>query len=240
MHNFIDNYLFLFKEYFNYILTINIINININTFIGIFIFGFLTSLNPCSISIVPIYFTYTNSKGMLKSNSANLLFITGYFANFITIGIFIIYFARVYRTIVENFDLTSGILLSFIGVTLLKVLPMTSLLTEKNLPKALKINEYINTFFIGFTSGFLTSTCNIPILITLLTWLSSLNNSIISMVLAMTYLVGYSMSIIFVSILKIFLDKIVMFNHIISWLTSILGAITLSSGIFSICHFFKL
>jgi len=117
---------------------------------------------------------------------------------------------------------------------------MTNILTEKSLPTALKINQYINTFFIGFTSGFLTSTCNIPILITLLTWLSSLHNSITSTLLAITYLVGYSMSIILISFLKRFLDKIIMFNYIVSWLTSILGAITLSSGIFSICHFFKL
>nr|QUE28074.1 dsbD [Sahlingia subintegra] len=239
MYNLIDNSIFLFKEYCNYILTINIINIDINTFIGIFIFGVITSLNPCSISIIPIYFTYTNKTEIFNKNK-NMLFIIGYFTNFITIGIFIIYFSKVYRNIVQFSDLTSGILLLFIGITLLKFLPITTVLTEKTILPDFIINNSVNSFIVGFTSGFLTSTCNIPIIITLITWLSSLHNSIISTSLAITYMIGYSMSIVFASALQHFLDEIVIFHRLISWLTSILGAITLSGGIFSICHFFKL
>lgn len=236
IYNFIDNYIFLFKEYCNYILTINTINININTFMGILAFGWLTSLNPCSISIVPIYLSYIGNKNDTSKNKTNILFFCGFVANFMTICICITYFAKLYKQTVANSILASGVLLVFLGITLLRIISLPTIF--KN-PLS-KSSSEINVFTVGFSSGIVTSACNIPILITLLTWLTSLDNTMQGFFLGATYLLGYSSSILFASILTGFLNEVNTFHKIISWCSSIFGTIILSTGVFSICRFLKL
>lgn len=240
MYNFIDNYIFLFKEYCNYILTINTISITPNTFLGVLVFGWLTSLNPCSIAILPIYFSYTSNQTNISRSTSSFLFISGFITNFMAIGIFILYFARIYKNLFSSSDLTSGILLLFVGMNLLKVLKMSTIFDNNVKKSNFRFNFYLSNFMMGFSSGLITSACNIPILIALLAWLGSLHNSWQSFLLAATYLTGYSLSIMFASILANFLDEIAFFNKVVSWTTSILGSIIVSSGIFSICRFFKL
>nr|QUE28662.1 dsbD [Porphyrostromium japonicum] len=236
IYNFIDNYIFLFKEYCNYILTINTINININTFMGILAFGWLTSLNPCSISIIPIYLSYISNKNNSSKSRTNILFFSGFVANFMIICICIIYFAKLYKQTVANSILASGILLVFLGITLLRIVSLPTIF--KN-PLSQSSSE-INVFTVGFSSGIVTSACNIPILITLLAWLTSLDNAMQSFLLGTTYLLGYSFSILFASILTSFLSEVNTFHKIISWCASIFGTIILSTGVFSICRFLRL
>nr|QUE28457.1 dsbD [Porphyrostromium boryanum] len=240
MYNIIDSYIFIFKEYCNYILTINTVNININTFIGILVFGVLTSLNPCSISIVPIYLGYIGNSSTVSKNSASVLFFSGFVANFISIGICIIYFAKLYKQVVTNSVFSSGILLIFIGITLLRIISLPTISKNSSSEINYKTGSNLNIFVVGFSSGLVTSACNVPILVTLLAWLSSLDSSIQSLLLAITYILGYSFSIFFASILTSFLSKISIFYRIVSWCISIFGSIVLSTGVFSVCRFLKL
>nr|QUE29373.1 dsbD [Erythrotrichia longistipitata] len=240
MYNLIDNYIFLFKEYCNYILTINTVYISYNTFIGIFFFGWLTSLNPCSISIIPMYLSYVGSETKTSANNNSFFFILGFFINFIVLSLLLTYSGKIYRQLFSNSDLTSGLLLMFVGVTLLKILPAVSISNKKAMKLDIKFSGSINAIAVGFSSAFITSACNIPIVIVLLTWLSSLNNPLQSLLLSITYVSGYSLSIFLASLASNFLSQIRIINQIISWITSLLGSIILSSGVFSICHFFRL
>nr|QUE29610.1 dsbD [Erythrotrichia foliiformis] len=239
MYNFLDNYIFLFKEYCNYILTVHTVTININTFAAIFLFGWLTSLNPCSLSIIPIYISHISNEKETPKVNTSILFILGLFTNFIIIGSLFIYFAQIYKQFVINFNATSGFLLIFIGVNLLQIFPISSLFINKTQAADVKSNGYLNSFTLGFSSGIITSACNIPILVALLTWLSSLNNYIQSISLSITYTLGYCLSIFSASFLTKFLNQLQVFNRITSWTTSVVGAFMLSSGIFSLCHFFQ-
>ena len=239
MYNLIDNYIFLFKEYCNYILTINTVHISYNTFIGIFFFGWLTSLNPCSISIVPIYLSYVSFETKKSSNSTTIFFVLGFLMNFVVLGILLIYFGKVYRRLFSNSDLTSGILLVFVGIALLKILPIAGVSNDKIMESDLKFGRNINSILVGFSSGFITSACNAPIVLVLLTWLSSLNSALQSLLLAITYVFGYSLSIFLASLVGKFFSQIRILNQTISWATSFVGSVVLSSGVFSICHFFK-
>ena len=240
MYTFIDNYVFLFKEYCNYILNINTVEINFYTFSCVFIFGWLTSLNPCSISIIPVYLSLINSEAKISPISNTFLFILGFFLNFIMIGGSIIYFGQVYRQIFSKSDLTSGTLLIFIGINLLKIIkiPITNITNKKE--SNIKVNTYFQAIAMGFSSGIVTSACNIPIVVALLTWLSSLGNSIGSLLLLVTYVVGYSTSIFLAYFLNSFLTQVKFFNQITSWGISLVGCITISSGIFSLCQFFNI
>nr|QUE29197.1 dsbD [Erythrotrichia welwitschii] len=241
MNNFLDNYIFLFKEYCNYILAINTVSINPTTFLGIFLFGWLTSLNPCSLSIIPIYLSYINNKTEKSGKKISVLFIVGFFLNFITIGLILIYFGKLYRQFFSSSDLTSGILLVFIGITLLDILPITKFkfIGNTSLDSYIGPDGYLRPITIGFSSGIITSACNIPVVIALLTWVSSLHNIVQAIFLLVIYIIGYSFSIFFVSFLTVFLKEVKLFNQLITLTTSLLGSALLSSGVFSLCRFFK-
>ena len=240
MYILIDNYVFLFKEYCNYILNINTVEVNFYTFFFIFIFGLLTSLNPCSLSIIPVYLSLINNEEEISNTNNTFLFILGFVINFIMIGGSIIYFGQVYRQFFSRSDLTSGILLIFIGINLLRIIKIPIISTGNQEKSKIKANSYFQTIIVGFSSGVVTSACNIPIVAAFLTWLSSLENIIESFLLLVIYIVGYSTSIFVAYFLNNFLTQVKFFNQVTSWGISFFGCITISTGVFSLCQFFNI
>nr|YP_010336976.1 cytochrome c biogenesis protein transmembrane region [Madagascaria erythrocladioides]QUE29009.1 dsbD [Madagascaria erythrocladioides]UNJ16561.1 cytochrome c biogenesis protein transmembrane region [Madagascaria erythrocladioides] len=235
MYNFIDNYIFYFKQYCNYFLRLNSIEFNLVTGGVIFMLGILTSLNPCSLSILPLYFSYLlNSKN--QNNLINsFYFIIGIFTNFLFIGILAIYVGKLNKNFLETENFFSSIILIMIGLGLLKIIPLNFFqFRESN--NNITTTCSANFFVLGLTSSFTTSACNMPIITALFAWLSSLKDTISIILFLMSYIVGYSLSIIIAFSINKLIEKTNILNTIVSWLSSIIGIITLSNGIFLFCN----
>nr|QUE28821.1 dsbD [Porphyropsis coccinea] len=238
--NIIDNYTFFFKEYCRYLIILKEVDLSFGIMFAFFVIGLLTSLNPCSISIAPIYLSYTTK---IKSNQKinfNLFFIIGSSLNFLGMGIISIYVGNLYKNLLANFELTNGLIFILIGMSLLNLIPFDQFSTANRRKINIKNGVSLNSFILGFTSSFITSACNIPIIIVLFSLLSTLENHFHSLLLLCCYFIGYSASIFSLSILTSLVDKIVFFNKIIYWITSLFGIILISNGTVLVCNFFTI
>nr|QUE28251.1 hypothetical protein [Pseudoerythrocladia kornmannii] len=213
---------------------------SLNMIIIIFILGILTSLNPCSISIIPIYLSYITNVELEKRILTNIFFILGSCINFLLIGEAAISITSFYNKILVNSDLTTGVALVFIGIVLLRLIPLDIIVQKNQNNSPTKSNFLLSAFFLGSSSGFVTSACNIPVIIALLSWLSIFSNPLQSVFLLLVYFLGYSLSLVFISILSNIMDQIGFLNNILSWITSLFGMFLLSNGIFLICTFIQL
>nr|QUE29977.1 dsbD [Erythrocladia irregularis] len=238
LYSFIDNYIFYFKEYCRHLLMLQNVKLSFNLIIVVFILGICTSFNPCSISIIPIFFSYITRTKVKDRLAANLCFILGTFTNFIILGESAILIRGSYNQLLTNSNLVTGCALIFIGCTLLNLFPFDKLVSSRQ--RQVKSNFIVNSFFMGFSSGLVTSACNIPIIIALLSWLSSFPNQLQSFLFLLVYFFGYSLSIVFISILSNIVDEIVFFNSILSLITSAFGMFMVSNGTFLICKFLNL
>ena len=146
----------------------------------IFIAGLLTSLGPCSLSLLPITIAYV---GGTKKNKFKLIsFSGGVIFSLITLGALSGLLGKIYGQLPSYFTSLVAFIAIIMGLNLLGILkfqlpniPSLQFL-EDNVPSLL------TPFVVGITFGLASSPCITPVLASLLAWVSQAKNPIISII----------------------------------------------------------
>ena len=146
----------------------------------IFTAGLLTSLGPCSLSLLPITIAYI---GATKNNKFRLIsFSCGVIFSLITLGALSGFLGKVYGQLPSYYTSLVAFIAIVMGLNLLGILkfqlpngPDLKLIQDK-LPSA------ITPFVIGGAFGLASSPCITPVLATLLAWVSQAKNPAISII----------------------------------------------------------
>ena len=146
----------------------------------VFSAGLLTSLGPCSISLLPITIAYIG--GTEKNRFKLFSFSGGVVFSLVTLGALSGFLGRIYGQIPSYYSSIVALIAIIMGLNLLGILKFQlpngpDFKTIEN-----KIPTFLTPFAIGTTFGLASSPCITPVLATLLAWVSQSKNVTISVI----------------------------------------------------------
>ena len=144
----------------------------------VFTAGFLTSLGPCSLSLLPVTIAYI---GGTERNKYKLIsFAGGIVFSLVTLGALSGFLGKLYGQIPSYFTSFVALIAIIMGFNLLGILKF-QLPNGPDLKSIEdKIPRFLTPFALGTTFGLASSPCITPVLATLLAWVSQANNPTIS------------------------------------------------------------
>nr|YP_009244351.1 cytochrome c biogenesis protein transmembrane region [Gelidium vagum]AMK96593.1 cytochrome c biogenesis protein transmembrane region [Gelidium vagum] len=226
--------LYYTEQYFSQILSTDLHHLNPLTLFLLIIGGFMTSLNPCFISIAPLSISYISSqKG---HNYLDLvLFSIGLTSSFLFMLLFIYFIDYQYKWIFQSLPILSSIIIIFLGLYLLQIWNLDAIPKNYNIIIFKKPNQ-INFFLMGTVVGLSSAPCSTPILTTLLFWISLTSNFLWGLIYILFYIIGLILPIITLLKLITYYQNFTNFNQLWKKSISLSGSIVVSIGIFSLLN----
>ena len=154
----------------------------------VFSAGLLTSLGPCSLSLLPITIAYI---GGTEKNKFKLIgFSAGVVFSLVGLGAASGFLGRIYGQIPSYYTSVVALIAIIMGLNLLGIIkfqfpngPDMKIIEDK-------IPKFIAPFAIGITFGLASSPCITPVLATLLAWVSQAKNPTISIIFLFFFAIG--------------------------------------------------
>jgi len=198
----------------------------------IFSAGLLTSLGPCSLSLLPITIAYV---GGTKKNQYKLVsFSGGVVFSLVTLGALSGFLGKIYGQIPSYYTSFVALIAIIMGLNLLGVLkfqlpngPDLNLLENK-------IPSLLTPFAIGTTFGLASSPCITPVLATLLAWVSQAKNPTISIIFLFFFGLGQVTPIIIAGATTENLKKFLEFRKYSQIIPILSGIFLVSIGILNL------
>jgi cytochrome c-type biogenesis protein len=205
----------------------------------IFTAGLLTSLTPCTLSMLPITIGYISSYDQDEKNSSSgfiqsLWFALGMATTLAGLGIAATLLGKVYGQIGIGLPLIVGAIAILMGFNQLELLPLRMPAglgldwISKDLPRG------VRSYLIGLTFGLVASPCSTPVLATLLAWIGSTQNPLLGAGLLLSYAIGYVAPLVLAGTFTSSLKKILEVRKWSGWITPTSGVILIVFGVVSI------
>jgi len=154
----------------------------------VFSAGLLTSLGPCSLSLLPITIAYIG--GTEKNKFKLISFSGGVVFSLVALGAASGFLGKIYGQIPAYYTSIVALIAIIMGLNLLGILkfqfpngPDIKIVKDK-------IPTFIAPFAIGATFGLASSPCITPVLATLLAWVSQAKNPTISIIFLFFFGIG--------------------------------------------------
>jgi len=200
----------------------------------IFSAGLLTSLGPCSLSLLPITVAYIGGTNNENNNFKIFGFCGGVVLSLVFLGAISGFLGRIYGQLPDFFNIFISIFAITMGLNLLGLLKfqfpnIPSLNSvEKKLPPILA------PFITGTTFGLASSPCITPVLATLLAWVSQAKNPLISIIFLFFFGLGQVTPLVFVAITTENMRKLLEFRKYSQVIPFCSGIVLLTLGVFNI------
>ena len=205
------------------------------TIILVFCAGLLTSLGPCSLSLLPITVAYIGGTNNTKSNNLKIFgFCGGVLLSLVFLGAISGFLGRIYGQLPDFFNIFIPIFAIAMGLNLLGIfkfqLPNTPSLNflEEKLP------SFLAPLITGTTFGLASSPCITPVLATLLAWVSQSKNPLVSIIFLFFFGLGQVTPLIIVGITTENMRKLLEFRKYSQVIPFLSGFILLSLGVLNI------
>jgi len=200
----------------------------------IFFAGLLTSLGPCSLSLLPITVAYIGGTESKNKELKILSFCGGIIFSLVILGAISGFLGKIYGQLPHLFTLSVSILAIIMGLNLLGIVKFQlpngpSFDSFQN-----KLPSYLVPLFAGFTFGLASSPCITPVLATLLAWVSQAKSPIISIIFLFFFGLGQVLPLIFIGLTTENLKNVLAFRKYSQVIPLFSGFILLSLGILNL------
>ena len=201
----------------------------------VFTAGLITSLGPCSLSLLPVTVAYLagfDNKQSPFSRSFN--FCIGIVLSLVILGTLSGLFGKIFGQVPEIFPKFVALIAVLMGLNLIGILkiqlpvgPDPSIWTKKVPPQIAPISA-------GLAFGLASSPCTTPVLAVLLAWIARIGSPIAGICFLASFGLGQVIPLIIAGTAAATLPKILSLRPISRWIPPVSGVILLSIGLLNL------
>lgn len=174
---------------------------NPGDYIIAFLGGLLVSFTPCVYPLLPVSASYigvTSGGSRLKGFSLSLVYVTGVAITYSILGLAAALTGSIFGRIASHpaTYAVAGLVFIVFGIAMLDVFHIS--IPHVYTYHAHKKHNYLSTFFLGLSSGLLSSPCLTPVLGSILLYLTGRGNLFYGMTLLFTFAYGMGFTLILV------------------------------------------
>ena len=194
--------------------------------------GLLTSLGPCSLSLLPVTMAFLagTGSGQLHPLQRSSAFAAGIVATLTGLGLLSSLMGRVYGQIPALVVALVAVLALVMGLNLLGLLPMvwptgpTEQWIQRRIPPAFA------PMAAGLAFGLAASPCTTPVLAVLLTWIGSAGRPLLGAMLLAGFGIGQVLPLLLVGTAAASLPRLLALRSWTRWIPRLSGAVLVSIG----------
>ena len=205
------------------------------TLLIVFTGGLLTSLGPCSLSLLPITVAYlAGFKNKQKPLQKTISFCGGIVVSLVILGSLSGFLGKIYGQLPGFFSIFISLLAIVMGLNLLGLLkfslpsgPDPEIWTSKVPPSFAPVSA-------GLAFGLASSPCTTPVLAVLLAWVAKQGNPISGTIFLASFAIGQIVPLFIAGTFAASIPKLLSLRPIGKWVPPISGVILLSVGLISL------
>ncbi len=205
------------------------------TILIVFIGGLLTSLGPCSLSLLPITVAYlAGFKNKQNPLQKTFSFCSGIVISLVILGILSGFLGKIYGQLPGFFSIFISFLAIIMGLNLLGIFkfslpsgPDPEIWKNKVPPSLAPVST-------GFAFGLASSPCTTPVLAVLLAWVAKQGNPLGGIIFLGSFAIGQIVPLFIAGSFAASIPKLLSLRPIGKWVPPISGVILLTIGLLSL------